>query len=298
MNKELLKIDFESFWPNFQKQDNYFFNLLNQKYNVVIDEQSPDLLFLSYDYSGMNNHDKYINKDCKKIFYTGENYFPENNFYDYTFTFRETNANNVRLPLWVMHINWFNRKYSKKRDIGYQISLKKLLNENFVNLPNKNFCSFVSSQPKGKRVDFVPEISNYKNVDCGGRLYNNTKLIKGRGDQKWKYSFLSKYRFNIAFENTIGDGYVTEKIIQPMSENSIPIYWGSDYVKSDFNPDSIIYADDFENDEHLIEYILELENNQRLYLEKLNNPWFKNNNISDCFLPDYYLKIFSETILN
>ena len=36
-----------------------------------------------------------------------------------------------------------------------------------------------------------------------------------------------KYKFNICFENSSTPGYVTEKIIQSMYVNSIPIYWGT-----------------------------------------------------------------------
>ncbi len=298
MKKNLLKIDFISFWPNFIKNDNFFYHLLNLNYEVVIDQINPDVVFFSYDYSGEKKFLEYSDRDCIKIFYTGENYYPEKEFYDYVFSFEETKGNNIRLPLWVLHINWFGLRNKSSRDISFHINKKNLLNNKNIKLTNKMFCSFVASQPKGKRVDFVPKLSQHKEIDCGGRLFNNINLVKGRGDQKWKYKFLSNYKFNIAFENEIANGYITEKIIQPMSVNSIPIYWGSEIVKQDFNPNSFIYSPDFSNDEELIEEIIKLDSNKKKYLEKLNEPWFKDNKIPENFLPEFYLEKFSKQILN
>ena len=34
--KEELKVAFADFWPNFIKNDNYFYHLLNQEFKVVV----------------------------------------------------------------------------------------------------------------------------------------------------------------------------------------------------------------------------------------------------------------------
>ena len=299
MEKTNLKVDFVSFWPNFIKNDNYFYNLLDTKYNISIDSKNPDIVFHSYDYSGKKEHAFYDNEKTLKIFYSGENTSPDLNDSHYTFTYSESTGDkrNYRLPLWVLHINWFNKKYLKNRDIAYHIELNSLIiNKN--KKMNKKFCSFVATQPKGKRVQFVPKLNKIEKVDCGGKLFNNiNKNIKGRGDQHWKYKFLKNYRFNIAFENEIGNGYVSEKIIQPMSVNSIPIYWGSNMAKLDFNESSFIFANDFDSEEKLIEYIIELNNNQDLYYQKLNEPWFKNGKVPESFLPELVLEHFEKNIL-
>ena len=101
---------------------------------------------------------------------------------------------------------------------------------------------------------------------------------------------------DIAFENEIGEGYVTEKILHPMSVNSIPIYWGSDLVNQDFNSESFINARNYENDEELIDGILDLENNKELYMEKLAKPWFKDNKFPEYALPQNVLKFINEVL--
>ena len=47
-----------------------------------------------------------------------------------------------------------------------------------------------------------------------------------------KYKFINyKFQFSIAFENAIGDDYITEKLWRPMLLGSVPIYMGSPSVQ-------------------------------------------------------------------
>lgn len=77
---QTIKIFFTDLWPNASKE-NYFLNFLQRHFNVVVDPE-PDYLF--YSVYG-NEHLKYSN--CIKIFYTGENMFPDFNFCDYAIGF-------------------------------------------------------------------------------------------------------------------------------------------------------------------------------------------------------------------
>ena len=49
--KNTIKINFVDFWFDFDKRNNYFYHLLSSQNEVVIDEEDPDLLFFSVDYS-------------------------------------------------------------------------------------------------------------------------------------------------------------------------------------------------------------------------------------------------------
>ena len=52
-NMKTIKIDFVDFWGDLVKTDNYFYNLLATKYNVVIDGRNPDLIFFQLDTEGL-----------------------------------------------------------------------------------------------------------------------------------------------------------------------------------------------------------------------------------------------------
>ena len=152
---DILKVNFVDFWHNFKKEDNYFFHLLRQRYDVKIDEQDPDLLFFSVDYSKRRERDKFLDHRCKKIFYTGENVRPNFDFpgsieyprysvgrCDFAFSFDYSDdPRNYRLPLWALFIDWFNAPHCEDRDQSYLIPPSALLNR--PTFPNTKFCNFV-----------------------------------------------------------------------------------------------------------------------------------------------------------
>ena len=306
----MIKINFVDFWPNFRKTDNYFFNLLNSKYEVVIDEVNPDLLFFSVDYYKQRERDKYKNHACKKIFYTGENVRPNLNFpgsieyahysigkSDFAFTFDFSNdPREYRLPLWALFINWFDVPHNEDRDQSYLIPLQNLLNRDIA--PKEKFCNFIFSNSSGERINILKNLAQYKKVDCVGSLMNNMGYkIKGRGDQKYKVEFLENYRFTIAAENSSFEGYTTEKIIHPFSVGSIPIYWGSLRVGEDFNKKAFIDVNDYDTIDSVVEKVKSIEENEEEYLSYLREPVFIDNKIPDSVLPARVLEFFEENII-
>jgi hypothetical protein len=46
--------------------------------------------------------------------------------------------------------------------------------------------------------------------------------------------------FHMAFENTVMEGYVTEKIADALAAGTVPVYWGDPRVTEDFGRDSMI----------------------------------------------------------
>lgn len=291
-----IKVNFVDFWGNFLKDDNYFYNLLKTKYDVEIDEKHPDILFFSVDYGNTRERFKYNN--CLKVFYTGEDKAPNWEECDLAYTFRHsTDPREYRLPLWALHLNWFNRPYNDDRDQALLWDIQKFLNKP-TQVDKPNFCAFLSSQPKGKRLEFVPKLMQYKKIDCAGNVYHNTNYtVKGRGDQKYKVDWMSSYKFAIAMENCSSLGYCTEKIIHAMFANSIPIYWGSESVVNDFNPNSFINCHAYNSDEEIIEKIKELDTDNKKYAKMLmSEPWFNNNKIPDFVQPEEVIKLISNKI--
>jgi len=306
MKKEKLTLDFVDFWPNFNKTDNYFYHLLNQEYDIAITNDKPDLLFHSVDYFREQGHKKYNNNHTKKIYYTGEPphiHKPNYNESHFSFTYEDTgDYRNYRLPSWILYVNWFNVPHDDNRDQSYLHPLEDLLkikDAEYLWDTKKYFCSFVNTQPLGKRIEFVPKLNSKEFVHCAGRLFNNVNgNIIGRGDQRWKIEYLKQFKFNVSMENCDDYGYVSEKIVHSMFANCIPIYWGSNAVKHDFNPKSYINWHDYNNDEDTIQEILLLNANKEKYCELMSQPWFIDNKIPDKFDPKNVLKIITEKVLN
>jgi len=255
-----IKIDFSDFWGGFDKTNNYFYNLLKEEFDVIITD-NPDYLFFSVFGS------KHLQYKCKKIFYTGENVAPPLHYCDYSFSFDYLDDNrNYRLPHYLLY------------DGYYELQRPKIINES---LANRKFCNFiVSNGACQERNQFYNELSKYKKVDSGGRFANN---IGYAVDNKVK--FQSEYKFSIAFENNAYrpqfPGYTTEKIMEPMTVNSVPIYWGNPEIGKEFNTKSFINVYDFNSISDVINYIEYLDNNDKKYLELLNQPWFDNYKIPE-----------------
>ena len=254
-----IKIKFTDFWPGFDDYHNSFIEVLERKYDVEISDE-PDYLIFS-----MFGYDHLAYERCVKIFYVGENFTPDFNLCDYAigFDIMEFNDRYLRLPLYVFY------------------GIEELATPKFLDIDavlNRNFCSFVVSNAGGspERNRFFHLLSEYKQVDSGGRFENNIG-----GPVSNKKEFIKKYKFNIAFENSIRDGYTTEKIMEPMLVNSLPIYWGNKQVGLDFNRSSFIDASDYPSLEALVERIVELDINDDEYLSILSEPWLNTINYLD-----------------
>ena len=130
----------------------------------------------------------------------------------------------------------------------------------------KKFCAAVISNCWFKfskfRLNFIEKLDKYKKVDMGGNCQNNINE-----SVKDKIEFLSHYKFSIAMENSDGDGYLSEKIIDSFLAGTIPIYYG-DYLLDEFiNPKSYILIKGEKDIENKIEYIKSIDNNDNLYKE-------------------------------
>lgn len=252
-----LKINFADFWPGFDKTNNFFYNLLAEKYTIVIADK-PDLLFYSV-YGRAHSH-----YNCTKILYTGEPQRPDFILCDFAFSYEyPVTRKNYRLPLYALYGD-VNQLVHRKTNLGAILMMKK------------KFCCFVVSNEACKaRNDFFHALSKYKQVDSGGRLFNNVG-----GPVENKLDFIKDYKFVIAFESMFYRGYTSEKIFEPFIQNCVPIYWGDPLVANDFNTKSFINCHDYPSFEAVINHIIEVDNNDDLYLKYLAEPVFINNELN------------------
>ncbi len=262
-DKPSLRIYYTDFWHNFEPENNIFYNLLIEKYNVVITENNPDYLFFSV----FGNRYKYFN--CKRIFFTGEIIRPDMNECDYAFSFfpSEGDPRKYRLPTYY--------QYGDMSELTIRPPVEEILKR------KTKFCNFVYSNPNcKKRNDFFKKLSKYKKVDSAGRFMNNVGFNLGLNvEDKW--NFLKPYKFTISFENKERPYYTSEKIYEAMKVDSLPVYWGNPYINLDFNTKSFLNYYDYGSDEELIERIIEIDKNDDLYVEYLKQPFFVNNELNE-----------------
>lgn len=128
-------------------------------------------------------------------------------------------------------------------------------------------CMLISSPfNQSKRTEYLQELMQYTETDSFGRLFNTKKLTDDRG-RKSKMELYSKYKFVIAFENSIAPDYVTEKFFDPLLAGSVPVYLGAPNIE-EFAPGENCFVDVrmFENPRRLADFINNCYQNEELYL--------------------------------
>jgi hypothetical protein len=258
VNKPVIKIGFTDY---FNPVDEFFTDILSEDFEVVRDDKDPNYLFFCDENFGQNNLN-YDEKKVIKIFYTGENRRPQNYRAHFGITFDHIDGPQFyRLPLYVLE-NWVNKKKLGWDDL---LDFKRTMKAK----DKEGFCSFVVRNGGcPDRNQLFHLLSEYKQVDSGGPLFNN---VGGPIDQEGfnshvtKTDFIKKRKFHIAYENSSYPGYVTEKILHGFLGESIPIYWGSPCVEMDFNKYAYISRHNFVSTEEMIDYIKVVDQNDELY---------------------------------
>ena len=203
----------------------------------------------------------------KTIAYIGENVRPSFVGYNHSLSFdRDTyGGRNHRLPLWYARLAWPGFKQRPRKpnmhNHGYEplINIKSLLNNRKLDLANKNkFCALIANNPEGLRINLYNSISQYKQVDGYGNMFN-------RPLRQSKFDVLPEYKFCLCPENSIYDGYVTEKMIDAYVGGCVPLYSGTTSVDRDFTPDAFLNYQEHLTMDYFIDKIKEYDTEDSLY---------------------------------
>ena len=272
--KPVLKVNFVDEFSGFKPEDEYVWELMQRDYEVEI-SPNPDYLFCS---TFGQEHLKY---DCVKILITGENQIPDFNLYDYAIGFDPIIFGDryLRMPLFPFY------KSFRDRGCRNELTDRELL--------GRGFCSFVVSNNNGDplREEFFHRLSEYKQVSSGGRFLNN---VGGPVDDKLK--FCAQFKFNIAFENSAAPGYTTEKVMEAIEAQSMPIYYGNPFVEEDINPDSLVLIRSREDVAKALDEIIYLDTHDDEYLRRIRSQPYVHPDKSfyDKRMLDFLKAIFSQ----
>ncbi len=280
MSLPILKIGFIDFWPDFKPEESSFYKLLSQKY--ILDFNPPHDYIIASVYG--NNHFSY---DCVKILYTGENNTPDFNYFDYAigFDYLEFGDRYFRMP------NYVHRKeyYLLEPGKNTKITDDELLNRDFCSIVvSNNWCA------SPIREEFYKRLSKYKTIASGGRFMNNVG-----GPVEDKLEFCRRYKFNIAFENSSYPGYVTEKIIDALAADTVPIYYGDPLIGNTINLGRFIQLMSFKEIDKIIERIIELDKDDNAYIALCHAHIFPESRPWDYFykrFENYLFHIFEQPL--
>ena len=219
-----------------------------------------------------------VHTDPKKtIMYIGENVRPSYVGYDYSlsFDYDTYGGRNFRLPLWWSRLAWAGFKQKPRRvgsnNHGYEqlIDIGSLTRPRVLDLKAKDkFCVMVAGNPEGLRINMYKQLSQYKQVDGYGNMFGNSL-------RKSKFAILPEYKFCLCPENSVYDGYVTEKLIDAYAGLTVPLYSGTMSVDCDFNEAAFLNYMNTKNMDWFVDNVIALDETPDLYKSVYEQPLLK-----------------------
>lgn len=212
---------------NIQDEDEDVFS--KDKVNILV---SVENFLYWHHYRHYNKYGDFGNKYIDIYLY--------NHYKDFIFS-----DNYIVIPIIYLQLQYFNNKYLtiqppiktnfENKKFCLQISFPK----DYSDVPFDNnytigdICNNVSDAIK--QVGPIDYIYDYKDIISNESCYHSDKLL----------DIINQYKFVLCFENSIAEGYITEKIFNVFFSRSIPIYYGPIETNEYFNNDSFFNIRDF-----------------------------------------------------
>jgi hypothetical protein len=286
--KPQIRVNFAYFWPGFAPEHfRAFFPYVYEKYDLVL-STDPEVVFYSVfspqfrPYADAREIHPVVRAPAGKylrVFITGENFEPDMAHCEFAITFSSLvhHPNHLRLPLWVYEgRGWGYLPGGLVK--GADVDWEKVAGAKTA------FCNFVYLHEVPYRDAIFRLFNAYKRVDAAGHCQNNMNgwmVPYAPNRLAGKIEFFRRYKFTLAIENTIWPGYMTEKLVDPMFANSVPIYVGDPQAARSFDPASYVDFTRFASMKEMLEFVREADNNRDLYLKLLSAPWYRGNTVPE-----------------
>jgi hypothetical protein len=236
------KIHFTAFWDGFQPGDDEF-------WSRALDTHCPegDLRVLGPFWS--KRHRYYLKGLAQKkglwdFYITGENKeYPRTLARKFIGFKVPKTEHDARFPYWMWHLPWFdNRDLSDAARYGEPLSIVSLgqsINDRFGVISETAFretnlrAVLVASYMRDHRKMMYEHCAATLGCDLFGR-----GIREFEGPKK---DLIKTYYINLCPENSVGEGYITEKVPEAFQAGCIPItYCHPDDLARDFNPNAVV----------------------------------------------------------
>lgn len=281
-----LSVSFHNFWDHFHPESSFHYQALAQRFRLKLEPVGRDLQIYSVFKAAQLK--TLPGTRPLRVWWTTEPVEPRRAVFDLHFGFLPQSILGERwhrYPLWITYLSFDG-------GLDHPSSIQRLLAPRQV-MPRERFCNFIYSNATSIRAEFFLRLNARRPVDSLGRLLGGPGSPVGD-----KLTALARYRMTIAFENSLSPGYVTEKLVEPLLAGSIPIYYGADEAKTDFNPKAILFARDFGNMHALIDHVVKLDDSHEALAEMAAEPVFRDNRIPYEHTPDFFADRIAEALAN
>lgn len=174
----------------------------------------------------------------------------------------------IVIPVIFLQVNYFINNYINIKPTKYipfndkkfclQVSFSK--NEQTRDIINKTLESL-------NKIGYVDNISKYKYLIHNKSCYHSNDLL----------NLFQSYKFILCFENSLSEGYITEKIFNVFFSRTIPIYFGPKDKDNYFNKNC--YIDVCDN--NIEKKLINLNNNEEEYNNVINTNKISNTDLYD-----------------
>jgi hypothetical protein len=256
-----VRILFRDFWPGFNPNSNFFFELLRAEDDIQVVEEidHADLEIYSVftnNFRGKRGFSRAINllerglglvnqsdaisrntygyrtlapKDnVKRVWFTGEKRFPPTDLFDLTLGFEVSSLpdRNIYFPLWMYRLDWgFGKTWNEIAPTPYELTLSREVQDRAPSL-----VAFSSNQDPF-RVAMLNRMETKMPVVKFGLGFSNPVSSKLNASKD--------FLFQLCPENDVYPGYITEKLIEAWVCECVPI-WRGGMTDSRFNPQAFI----------------------------------------------------------
>ena len=293
----MISLRFSDFWKNSDSvKEKFFLPLISQVYEDTVEiikdpeikvdleifsvfPKKPTLTYRALRKYGLVNepfinpiNSKVIANAHRKIWFTGENLKPPipDEFDVYlSYESNDYHSRNIYLPLWVLNINWFGHTgvHGFTSLNPTQDELLSPVSPDVILLSERAGCCAFIGVMENTRRNALYEIDKIMKTDVYGASVKNRVADKIQA--------AGKYKFILAFENSISPGYVTEKLLEAQLTNAFPIYWGPTKVDF-FNSERFINFSNFLGIDDFIEEVRRLDRSPEELIHKLSQPVMSN----------------------
>jgi hypothetical protein len=280
-----LRICAVNFWPGFSLEEGFvrcLFDLALGSLVIVSSEREADVVLTSVfpKHARLHSYSPFPKKwplfPEKTIGVVWENQRPNYRKYKFSLSsdFDSYGGRNCRVPLWYMQLQWrelVSSQPAPNRRTAH--GFEPLVDIDALMRPRPSpsaadkelFCCMIASNPEPHRMLCVERLSSIERVDLFGP-------IAGKPYRASKYDLLSRYRFNLCFENSIFPGYYTEKLLQAWVGGCVPLYYSDGWFKFDFNQKALVNRIDFRSIDEFVAHVASLHASRAAMNEMFAQP--------------------------
>jgi hypothetical protein len=221
--------------------------------------------------------DVFTHSKAWKLFVTGENKTPDLRYYDHSLSFCRFSfeGRNYRWPIWYQSLSIGSHDTGTFTPAESETIIetnRPLYAVHSKDKWNRILSVFNNCEPI--RCEVFDSFAKRQIIDGIGAPFNNALAWGDESTYRTKIERLKSYGFNLCFENTLSDGYYTEKILHARASGCVPLIYAEPHVGQDFDLSSCLNLYDYETISDYCDHVHDITRDHSTWQELASRPIF------------------------